>query len=144
QVEAEQGDVPPRAHGHRARTGGRLPERYAVSELDGRALAGMRQLHGQQALRATDGEHEMLPRLALPDSPMGTALDLVAPAVVQLPADGSEPLLQLVAVGDGVPHGVVRSFEVAPQNHRDGVGVAAYVPGDGFQFGFLIDHRLAS
>src|SRR5699024_176975 len=83
-------------------------------------------LHGQQALCAADGEHEMLPRLALPDSPMGTALDLVAPAVVQLTADGSEPLLPLVAVGAGVPHGVVRSFRAAPQNHRDGAGVAPH------------------
>src|SRR5699024_2237116 len=98
------------------------------------------ELDGEQALRAIEGEHEVLSRPALPDLPTDAVPDLVLAALAELPGHECEPARELLAVGERIPDLVVGGTQVAAQQHGHRQRVPAHVPGDGSQLGILVEH----
>src|SRR5699024_5948516 len=115
--EADERSVPARTHHERLRPTTRVGDRHSVGELDSSEVTGVGELDGEQALRAIEGEHEVLSRPALPDLPTDAVPDLVLAALAELPGHECEPARELLAVGERIPDLVVGGTQVAAQQH---------------------------
>ena len=102
--------VPTRSDEQRTRTAAGHRQGDGVGDLDRRAVAGPRQMHVEDAVRAPERHLQLLRPIAAADLAACVSFELETAADLEVAADRVEPAMQALRVGQRVPHvlGVVR------------------------------------